>query len=151
MALIVILHMLSAVIWVGGMFFAYLALRPAADAVLEPQQKLRLWTMVFARFFAWVWLAIVVLLVTGVWAVFGKFGGMANAGAPIHVMMGLGGIMILIFLHVYFAPFRRLKQAVAASDWELAAGKATQIRMLIVINLVLGLIVVCVAAASGYH
>jgi uncharacterized membrane protein len=151
MSLILVLHMLSAVIWVGGMFFAYLALRPAADAVLEPQVKLRLWAAVFARFFPWIWLTVVVLLVTGVWAVFGVMGGVAAAGAAVHVMMGLGGLMILIFLHVYFAPFRRLRQAVAASDWELAAGKANQIRILIAVNLVLGLIVVCVAAAGRYH
>lgn len=151
MPLILVLHMLSAVIWVGGMFFAYLALRPAADAVLEPQVKLRLWAAVFARFFPWIWLAIAVLLVTGVWAVFGMMGGMAAAGAAVHVMMGLGGLMILVFLHVYFAPFRRLRQAVAAGDWELAAGKANQIRVLIAVNLVLGLIVVCVAAVGSYH
>lgn len=151
MSLIVTLHMLSAVIWVGGMFFAYLALRPAADAILEPPQKLRLWEQVFARFFAWVWLTVVVLIVTGIWTVFGKLGGMAGAGASVHVMMGLGGLMILIFLHVYFAPFRRLRQAVAANDWELAARKANQIRILIATNLVLGLIVVCVASFGSYH
>jgi uncharacterized membrane protein len=151
MSLIVTLHMLSAVIWVGGMFFAYLALRPAADAVLEPPQKLRLWEQVCARFFAWVWLTVVVLFVTGIWTVFGKLGGMAGAGTSVHVMMGLGGLMILIFLHVYFAPFRRLRQAVAANDWELAARKANQIRILIATNLVLGLIVVCVASFGSYH
>ncbi len=61
LSLVLALHVLSAVLWVGGMFFAYLCLRPAAGA-LEPQHRLRLWAAVFERFFPWVWLSILILL-----------------------------------------------------------------------------------------
>lgn len=150
MPLAMTLHILSAIIWVGGMFFAYLALRPAAASVLEPSQRLRLWASVFRYFFAWIWLAILVLLITGFWTVFDVLGGMAAVGAHVHVMMGLGIAMVLIFLHVYYAPYRRLRQAVAKSDWERAGGQLNQIRILIAINLALGLIVVCVASFGRY-
>ena len=44
-------HILSVVIWVGGMFFAYMAMRPAAASVLEPPKRLSLWLPTFKRFF----------------------------------------------------------------------------------------------------
>ncbi len=65
MAVAIVLHVLSSVLWVGGMFFAYMALRPVAAATLEPPQRLTLWAGVFGRFFPWVWTSIVVLLVNG--------------------------------------------------------------------------------------
>jgi len=43
MAYAVTLHILGAVIWVGGMFFAYMALRPAIVETLEPPFRLKLW------------------------------------------------------------------------------------------------------------
>ena len=150
MSLLIVLHVLSAVIWVGGMFFAYMALRPVAASLLEPPHRLNLWAQVFQKFFPWVWLAVVVLLVTGFWMMFGYLGGMAHAPKYIHVMMGLGIVMMLIFFHVYFAPFRRLKQAVAAQDWQTGGAKLGQIRMLIGLNLVLGLIVVIIGAGGRF-
>ncbi len=45
------LHLLAAVVWVGGMFFAWMILRPAAVDILEPPARLRLWLSVFKRFF----------------------------------------------------------------------------------------------------
>jgi len=38
------LHFLATVIWVGGMFFAYMALRSVAASLLEPAQRLPLST-----------------------------------------------------------------------------------------------------------
>lgn len=150
MPLAIALHILAAVIWVGGMFFAYLVLRPVAGRQLEPAARLPLWTAVFTRFFAWIWLAIVVLLVSGFWMISAVLGGMARAGMHVHLMMALGIVMMLIFLHVFFAPFRRLKQAVQRQDWAQGARRLNQIRILIGINLILGLLTVCVAAAGTY-
>ncbi len=58
--------------------------------------------------------------------------------------------MMLLFLHVYFAPFQRLKRAVAASEWTDGSVHLGQIRRLVGINLLLGLIVVAVAAGGRY-
>ncbi|MCI0653906.1 MAG: hypothetical protein L0Y39_05450, partial [Methylococcaceae bacterium] len=73
------LHLLSAVVWVGGMFFAYAVLRPAASSLLDASQRLPLWSETFRRFFAWVWVAIVLLVATGNWMIFGFYGGMRYA------------------------------------------------------------------------
>jgi len=149
MALAISLHILSAVVWIGGMFFAYMALRPATAILLEPPVRLKVWEQVLKRFFPWVWVAIVVLLGTGFWMVFG-FGGMAKVGVYVHLMIGLGIVMMFIFMHVYFGPFRRLQQAVAESNWTEGATKLNQIRILIATNLILGLLVVVIAAAGRY-
>jgi uncharacterized membrane protein len=150
MALAFTLHFLAAVIWVGGMFFAYMALRPVAAQLLEPPLRMPLLAQTFARFFPWVWVAIVVLPASGYWIVLAVFEGFHNAGWHVHAMQLLGWAMILIFLHVYFAPFRRLKRAVAAGDWAESGKQLGQIRRLVGINLILGLITVVVATGGRY-
>lgn len=144
-----IAHVWAAVVWVGGMFFALVALRPAS-AALEPGPRLDLWSRVLARFFAWVFAAIVLLLISGYGMVFGVFGGFAGAGLHIHVMQGLGIVMILLFLHLYFAPWRRFRAAVAGRDMPEAARQLNQIRWIVVVNLVLGLITVAVGSSGRY-
>jgi uncharacterized membrane protein len=144
----VALHVLSVVVWVGGMFFAYVALRPVAATLLQPQQRLPLWSGTFGRFFPWVWLSIILLLVTGYGMMFGVYGGM-KAPPYIHLMMGIGLIMMFIFMHVFFAPYRRLKLAVAAQNWKDGGRRLGQIRMLVGLNLSLGLIVVAIATLGS--
>ena len=146
----IVLHILSAVLWVGGMFFAHQVLRPVAAQQFEPPQRLKLWTQVFRRFFPWVWGCIVLLLLSGYWMVFRLFGGMSGIGLHIHIMQALGWLMILLFMHLYFAPFRRLKEAVITEQWPEAGKRLNQIRLIVGINLVLGLIVIAIAAGARY-
>jgi uncharacterized membrane protein len=148
-AVAVILHALSAVIWVGGMFFAHQALRPAA-AVLEPGPRLQLWARVLGRFFAWVIAAIVLLLLSGYAMVFDVFGGFAGAGLYAQLMMGMGILMMLLFFHLYFAPWRRFQDAVARQDWTEGGRQLGQIRTIVTINLVLGLVVVAIGSSGRY-
>ena len=150
MPIAITLHMLSAVVWVGGMFFAYMALRPAAASLLEPPQRLPLWSKTFARFFPWVWAAVVILPASGYWMIFEVFEGMRNAGLYIHVMQAIGIVMIMIFLHLYFAPYQRMNKAIAAGDWPAAAKQLAVIRRLVGTNLILGLITVAVAGGGAY-
>ena len=145
----VILHVLSAVAWVGGMFFALFVLRPASGP-LDPAARLALWRRVFERFFGWVFAAIALLLASGYAMVFWVFGGFAGIGLHVHVMQGIGIVMVLIFLHVYFAPWKRFRVAQAAGDNAAAAAQLNQIRILVMINLVLGLITVAVGSSGRY-
>lgn len=143
------LHILAATIWVGGMFFAYTSLRPVAAAVLEPPLRLTVWVQVFSRFFNWVWLTIIFLIISGHYMA-AQMGGLANVGKHIHIMMLLGYIMMGIFMHVYFAPFKRLKAAVALQDWPSAGGHLNLIRKIVLLNLVIGLFTILVASAGRY-
>ena len=146
----VLLHVVAVVIWVGGMFFAYMVLRPIAATQLEPPVRLPLWAGVFGLFFPWVWTSIVAILATGFWLIFNKFGGMASTPLYVHAMLGLGIVMMLIFMHVFFAPYGRLKKAVAAQDWP-AGGKALgQIRMLVGINTLIGMATIAIGAGGRF-
>ena len=139
------LHILGFTIWVGGMFFAYMALRPVAAARLEPPQRLPLWEGVFGKFFPWVWLCVATLLGSGLYM-------MAQLGKPpmyVSAMFGLGIIMMMLFAHVFFAPFKRLKRAVAAQDWQAGGAVLGQIRMLVGINLSLGLLTIVVGTLGA--
>lgn len=146
MSLALALHALAAVLWVGGMAFAHLMLRPAA-AALPPPARFALWRGVLGRFFPAVWGAVALLLATGYGAVAMR-GGFAAIGPHVHVMQATGIAMMLVFAHVFFAPWRRFRAAVAAGRHEEAGRHLGLIRRLVTVNLVLGVITVA-AGASG--
>jgi len=143
-------HVVAAVIWVGGMFFALIVLRPATGP-LEAPVRLALWERVLSSFFLWVWAAVVILLVSGFAMVIWGFGGFSTVGTYVQVMMGVGILMMLIFGHLYFVPWQRFGRAVDAAEWPTAAKHIDQIRLLVTINLILGLITVVVGAAGRYY
>ena len=144
-----ILHTVAAVVWVGGMFFALLVLQPAT-APLEPGPRLDLWSRVLDRFFQWVIAAIVLLLVSGYGMIFGVYAGFRGVGLHIHLMQGLGIVMMLLFFHLYFAPWRRFRAAVARRDYPGAAVQLNQIRWIVTLNLILGLVTVAVGSSGRY-
>ena len=144
-----ILHIFSAVVWVGGMFFALIVLRPAT-AALEPGARLDLWLRVFERFFAWVFAAIVLLLASGYAMVFGVYSGFRGIGLHVHIMQAIGIIMMLLFFHLYFAPWRRFRAALERRDPAAAAAQLGQIRTIVTVNLLLGLLTVAVGSSGRY-
>ena len=139
-----LLHLLAVLVWVGGMFFAYVVLRPAAVDVLQPPERLRLWDDVFRRFFKWVWGAIGTILVTGLYMIY-QYGGMAHVARYIHVMLLLGLVMMGIYIYVYFGCYVKFNLHVAKERWKEAGAILGKIRKLIGLNLALGLVIVCVA------
>jgi uncharacterized membrane protein len=143
------LHLLAATLWVGGLFFAFACLRPAT-AELDAAHRVKLWADVLAHFSRWVWVAIVLLLTTGLWIIFSVMGGMAGAGKHVHLMLGLGVLMMLLHAHLQFAPLKRLRRAVAGSHWADAGKALNQLRIFIGVNLVLGLAVVAIASGGRY-
>ena len=144
------LHLFAAVIWVGGMFFAHQVLRPVAASQLEPPQRQTLWVGVFGRFFPWVWVAITTLLASGYWMIFGFYDGFGSVRVHIHIMHGLGLLMLAIYLYVFFVAYRGLKQAVAAQAWPQGKRHLDRIRDLVGINTLLGLATIAVASGGHY-
>jgi uncharacterized membrane protein len=147
MALFKLLHLLSVVVWVGGMFFAYMILRPSAAEILQPPERLQLWNKVFNLFFKWVWAAIFLILATGL-LIIHQFGGMLQVPKYIHVMLLLGTIMMAIFAFVYFVPYVKFKLAVSAADWPKAGAILAVIRKLVATNLLLGVLTCIVVELS---
>jgi len=150
MPLMFTLHLLSAALWVGGMFFAYVALRPAAAQLLEPPLRLPLWGKVFKHFFRWVWAFVILLPLTGYGLIYLKYQGMANVSVGIHIMQFTGWVMILIFAYLYFAPYKKLKHFVAEKNFPEAGKNLNIIRQLVFINLTLGLITLISASTLHY-
>ncbi len=144
MAILKLLHILSIVIWVGGMFFAYMVLRPSAAAILQPPERLQLWDDVFKRFFRWVWLTVALVLGSGLFMIM-LYGGMALVPRYIHVMLLLGIVMILIFAYVFFVCHSKLSRTVAAQEWQKAGAMLAKIRKLVAVNLAIGLLTIAVA------
>jgi uncharacterized membrane protein len=149
-ALPFVLHVLSAVVWVGGMFAIYVCLRPAL-ATLEPPQRFRLMRVTFQKFFPWVWAAVLLLLASGYWMVFMVFGGFAAAGLHVHLMQGIGWLMIALFAWLFHGPWLAFKRAVDAQDWPSAGARLERIRQIIAVNLPLGLLVVLIAAGGAFY
>lgn len=149
-AIALALHLVAAIIWVGGMFYAYMILRPVAASQLEPPVRLKLWSEVFQRFFVWVWSIVIIIPATGYYMIFANWDGFTNLTLDIHIMHVLGIIMVLLYLHLYFAPYRRMNQALAENKIEEAANSLSQIRIIVMVNMLLGITVSVVASAGRY-
>jgi len=147
MALYKLLHILSVVIWVGGMFFAYMVLRPSIGQLLKLPDRMRLWDRVFTRFFKWVWLSIFLMLATGFYMIY-LFGGMVAMPMFIHIML-LGGIlMVAIYVYLFFGCYVYFNQLVEEKEWHQAEEKLATMRQLVLVNLVIGLFTISVAVIS---
>jgi uncharacterized membrane protein len=148
------LHVLSIVVWVGGMVFAHFFLRPAV-AALEGPQRIRLMHDVLGRFFRVVLVVSVLALATGVWMLGRVARQVVQAGGNFQmplawtVMAVLGTVMVAIFLVIRFRFFRGLQQAVAQTDWAAGAASLAQIRKWVAVNLALGIFVTAVAFTAG--
>ena len=109
-----LLHVLAIVVWIGGMVFAHFFLRPAAMQ-LEAPVRVRLMHATLQRFFAAVLVAIGVVLASGLWMIGRVAKESVQAGLgfamPLNwtIMATLGIIMMLIFGHIRFALFKRLR------------------------------------------
>lgn len=139
------LHISGAIVWIGGMFFAYFCLRPAAGKILDPALRLPLWAATFRLFLRYAAVSVVALIASG----FGMLFLIGISAAP-HgwlTMMVLGVVMAAIFAWVYGRLYPRLVAATKASAWPGAATALNAIRRLVAVNLLLSLVVI-IAAVS---
>ncbi len=135
-------HILCAVIWVGGMFFALMVLRPSLSG-LEPAQRVAVHNQVFRKFFRVIWHVMPIAIISGYAMIMTLYGGFDRLPWNVNAMQALGWVMAVVFLWVFFGPYRRFR---AAASTARAAQAGETIRKLILANLILGLIVVVIAA-----
>ena len=146
-ALLYSLHVLAAVTWIGGMFFAWMVLRPAAASELQAPERLKLWAEVFRRFFKWVWVSLLVLPISGIGMWQMRFGGLEAAPRYVHIMAGIYLVMLALFLRIQLLQLPELRHAIAAQSWAEGGAALGKIRRLVGVNLLLGLCVVALASA----
>lgn len=144
------LHVIAVVIWIGGMFLGVVAIRPAL-AELEVPARMRFFAAMVRSFLPWLWGAIAVILASGFYMVSTSFdGGLSGTPWFVRLMMGLGLFMMALMGHYSFAPYRRLKRAIATGDETLAAKSMRQMGIIMMVNLGLGLIVILAAMMGAY-
>ena len=132
-----------------GMFFAIMVLRLAAGE-LDPPIRVPLWGRVFQKFFPWVWMAVIILPLSGYWMIFSVWGGFAGLPLHVHIMQAFGLVMILIYLHLWFAPYRRCRIALSNGNIPAAGGNLNQIRILVTVNLIIGLVTSVIGSTGRY-
>lgn len=143
------LHMLASVLWMGGLFFALVVLRPALDGLSEDERR-RLWGRLLPRAFAVAWICVVILLVTGYGVLYFGYEGLAGAGTHVRIMEWLGLVMFLMFGWMYFRPFRQFMQALAEDDRQRQAVEMVRLKGANGLILALGLIVLALAATGNF-
>ncbi len=140
--LVLAVHLLAMAVWVGGMAYALLVLRPSL-VVLDPAARLTLHARTFQRFFLVVWHAMPLMLLTGWAMVLGIYGGFAALPWTVNVMQLLGLVMAIVFLVLFFGPWKRFRATPHAEVTE-------SIRRLIRLNLALGAATVIIAALGHF-
>jgi len=141
MALFKFIHLLAVLIWIGGMFFAYVVLRQATKEALDLPQRMRLWASVLRLFFKWVWVAVGVILITGFYLIY-LYGGIAHVSRYIHVMLALGLVMMVIHGYMFFTCYVPFSLHVAKKRWKEAGEPLGKMGTLVAINFALGLLTV---------
>jgi uncharacterized membrane protein len=142
-------HVLSIIVWIGGMVFAHFFLRPAV-ALLDAPVRIRLMHDVLGRFFQAVLVASLLTLASGVWMLGRVARQVVQSGGSFEmplawtVMSALGFAMVAIFMHIRFALYKKLARAVAASEWGAGGAALAQIRTWVAINLGLGVLVLLI-------
>ncbi len=138
--LVLSLHLLGMALWVGGMAYALVVLRPSLG-LLDQTQRVSVNLQTLTRFFRLVWLVMPLVLVTG-WAMyFLRLGGTANPDWHISAMQGLGIVMAAVFLYAYFVPFKKARRAIRPQPATFES-----IRSLVHLKLALGAATVVVAS-----
>ena len=148
-------HLLTIVVWIGGMFFVLACLRPAAAAVLEAPARVRLMHATLRRFFDAVTIAAVFAFATGaamVWIARSaavKNGLAFNMPLDWYTMIGVFFVMAAVFAHIRLVLFERLAHAVIVERWSDGAAALGAIRWEVTLNLVLGVFVIVIMRLGG--
>ncbi|MEY2653370.1 MAG: hypothetical protein RLZZ524_397 [Pseudomonadota bacterium] len=141
---LLLVHLLATTFWVGGMAVMHVCVRPAAVATLAPPQRLPLMADALRRFVRGVAVAVVAVWLSGL-GMIEVAGGMAVVLRHVHLMLALGLAMTLVYALVAHQWLPRLTAAVARQDWPAAGAALSRIRMLVAVNIGLGVAVHAVA------
>lgn len=142
--LVKLIHLVAAILWMGGMAFMLMALRPAAVALMQPPERLMLMGAVWRRFFPVVLVSAIALFATGanlyttLFRALKAATGEGSVPSGWNLMLVLGLLMMVIFAYLYGFTYPKFKRAMSALDWPLAGKVAAQVHRLMVANFILG-------------
>jgi uncharacterized membrane protein len=149
MTIVFPLHIVAAIVLVGGLFFASVVIRPIARD-LDIETASALWQQMLSRFFVWGWISLLLILATGIGMVFLKFGGFSGVPMIHRGNMVVGIPAIVLFGYLFFGPWQRYRRTISRRDWNGAAKDIIRIRVVMGLILVLGLVASVVSAVGRY-
>jgi uncharacterized membrane protein len=98
------LHVLAAIVFVGGVFPAVIVSHPLARG-LNTEPASVLWQQALSRVFPWAWGSLLLIVATGIVMVSLKFGGFSGM-PPIHrANMAIRIPAMLLFGYAFFGPW----------------------------------------------
>ncbi len=121
-----------------------IALRPAAVALMQAPERLRLMAAIWKRFFPVVLVSIAALFATGTNLYTTAFRAVKAASGEGSVPLGwnlmlvLGLLMMAIFGHIYLVGYTKFKRAMEVQNWVVAGQAAAQVHTLMITNFTLG-------------
>lgn len=145
-SILLLLHLLGAIVWIGGMFFAHFCLRPSALETLQPPQRLPLWAATLGRFLDYTGIAVIAILLSGI-ALLAQ-ADVSAAPAGWHAMAVIGVVMAGVYAYIRFALYPRFRARSDGAQWPDAAAVLNRIRLLVTVNLGLGVCTVLAAVAA---
>ncbi|MFN3599018.1 MAG: hypothetical protein ACK4VK_04705 [Aquificaceae bacterium] len=123
------LHLFFAVVWIGGMIYSLLFLRPSLREITQQETRDRFLRAVFSKFFLAVWISILVIFISGM----GLWHGYRRdftENTLFHTKLFLFGLMAFLFFYIYFFLFRK--------------NRLTHIPNLIGVNLLMGILILLI-------
>ncbi|HEY9204497.1 MAG TPA: CopD family protein [Candidatus Methanoperedens sp.] len=134
------LHYLATIMWIGGMAFNILVLRPSM-IIIDQNQRPTLGTKVLKRFIIFAWLSITVLILTGISITFHRVTFEDILGTMYGIiLLGKHFVTLIMILIVAWVSF------VLSSKFAPFAPKPDTILILVKTNLSLGILVLLLTA-----
>lgn len=99
------LHIFFAILWIGGMIYSLVFLKPALGKVDE-NCKTAVLQNTWERFFYAVWLSIIVLFLTGI-TMWHQYRPDFNRNTLFHLKLLMFAIMVLNFAYIHLYLFRK--------------------------------------------
>jgi uncharacterized membrane protein len=142
------IHILAAIILVGGTFFMIVVFSRGVGP-LDLATRLALWERTLSGFLMWVWISIAALFASGIAMAISGFGGFSALGSYIRLMAALAVLVALIFAYLQFFPLKRFRRAIAKAELTVASKALGRVRLVLAVNLVLGIITVVIGTSRG--
>lgn len=150
LGLVLAIHILAVIVWLGGMFFLTVVLDTGAS-LPDRSAALSSWERALSRFLPWGLLSLGMILATGVTLVFSVFGGYAHIPNIHRVNMLIGIPAIALFVYLCVLPWRRLRRAAFVHDTATVEKTMGQAKILLAIILTLGLLAAFTSAVGRYY
>jgi len=138
--LVLFLHVISAIIWVGGMIAIRLAVHPAMQNIEEPKVKMARTLEILRNFFSIVIIAVALIIVTAVVMSIGIGFKGTNLSGIVHLKEAIWLIMTLNFGFMIYRRNRAERAFLSGAMQEAKEMLEPLAKFMIPVNIILGIV-----------